>query len=234
MQTLTQYEYLDRDMILKGVVDWLVKESPLIGALPMKPMQGNALKYNVSTALPTATWTTVGTQLSESTGTYEQRTTDVYTLIQTAYTDKGQIVLNATQNPEAIDAALAAQAMAHKFERTLIVGQTSTASSALEFKGLLRIIAELETSSTTDLDDANNDQVLKAANTTGALTMTLVDELIDMVKPGKPDMGLLPDEQIEERAEPMDVTGDIDSQGRIECGNVGGDIDCMGNVSLRR
>ena len=34
MQTLTQYEYLDRDMILRGVVDWLVKESPLLGILP--------------------------------------------------------------------------------------------------------------------------------------------------------------------------------------------------------
>lgn len=187
MQTLDQYEYLDRDMILRGVVDWMVKESPMLGALPMKPMQGNSLKYNVSTALPTASWTTVGTQLSESTGTFEQRSTDVYTLIQTAYTDKSAIVLNATQDPEAVDAALAAQAMAHEFERTLIIGQTSTDSSTLQFKGLLRILAELETSSTTDLDDTNNDQVLKAADTTGALTMAIVDELIDKIKPGKPD-----------------------------------------------
>ena len=42
MQTLTEYEYLDRDMILSGIVDWMVKESPLLGALPMKPIQGNS------------------------------------------------------------------------------------------------------------------------------------------------------------------------------------------------
>lgn len=191
MQTLSQYEYLDRDMILKGVVDWLVKESPLLGALPMKPTQGNSLKYNVSTALPTASWTTVGTQLSESTGTFEQRSTDIYTLIQNAYTDKSQIALNATQDPEAVDAALAAQAMAHEFEKTLIIGQTSVDSSTLQFKGLLRMIAELETPSTIDLDAINNDQIIAGTTSTGALTMVKIDELIDQIKPGKPDMLLM-------------------------------------------
>jgi len=191
MQTLTQYQYLDRDMILKGVVDWLVKESPLIGALPMKPVQGNALKYNVSTALPTAKWTTVGTQLSESSGSYVQRSTDIYTLVQTAYTDKSQIALNATQDPEAIDAALAAQAMAHEFEKTLIIGQTSVDSNSLQFKGLLRILAELETATTTDLDGINNDQVIVNHATATGVTMAAMDELVDAIKPGKPDMLLM-------------------------------------------
>jgi hypothetical protein len=191
MQTLTQYEYLDRDMILRGVVDWLVKESPLTGAFPMKSIQGNSYKYNISLTLPTASWLTVGDQIAESTGTFEQRSTDIYTLIQNAYTDKSAIALNSTQNPEAIDAAFAAQAMAHEFEKTLIVGQTSTGSTTKQFKGLLRIIAEFESSSTTDLDDSNNDQVLKAADNTGALSMVLMDELIDMIKPGKPDLLLM-------------------------------------------
>ena len=188
MQTLTQYEYLDRDMILKGVANWLVMESPLIGALPMKPVSGNSLKYNVSTALPTASWVTIGTQISESTGTYVQRTTDIYTLIQNAYTDKGAIALNATQDPEAIDAELAAQAMAHEFEKMLIIGQTSIDSSTLQFKGLLRILAELETEDTTDLDASNNDQIIAVDTTSGSLTMALMDELVDAIKPGKPDV----------------------------------------------
>jgi len=199
MQTLTQYEYLDRDLILRGVVDWLVKESPLLGILPMKSIQGNSYKYNVSTALPTASWTSVGDQISESTGTYTQRSTDIYTLIQNAYTDKSAIALNSTQNPEAIDAQLAAQAMAHEFEKTLIIGQTSVDSTTKQFKGLLRTIAEFESSSTTDLDGqlysspdtGNNSQVLSAAATSGALTMAAMDALIDQIKPGKPDLLLM-------------------------------------------
>jgi len=191
MQTLTQYEYLDRDMILKGVTEWIVKESPLIGALPMKPIQGNSLKYNVETSLPTASWLTVGDQITKNTGTFEQRSTDIYTLIQDALTDKSAIALNSTQDPESIDVALAAKAMAHEFEKTLIIGQTSVDSTTKQFKGLLRILAELETTSTTDLDAINNDQVIAGTTSTGALTMIKVDELIDQVKPGKPDMLLM-------------------------------------------
>ncbi len=191
MQTLTQYEYLDRDTILSGVVDWLVKESPMIGALPMKSIQGNSYKYNVSLTLPTASWLTTGDQISESTGTFEQRSTDIYTMIQNAYTDKGTIAMNATQDPEAVDAALAAQAMAHEFEKTLIAGQTSTGSTTKQFKGLLRIIAEFESSSTTDLDGVNNSQVLAGGATNAATSLTLLDELVDKIKPGKPSLLLM-------------------------------------------
>jgi hypothetical protein len=191
MQTLTQYEYLDRDMILKGVVDWLVKESPMLNALPFKAIQGNAYKYNVSLTLPTASWLTVGDQIAESTGTYEQRTTDIYTMIVNSYTDKSAITLNATQDPESIDIALAAQSMAHEFEKTLIIGQTSVDSTTKQFKGLLRILAELESSTTTDLDGVNNSQVLAAGATNAATSLTLLDELIDKIKPGKPDMLLM-------------------------------------------
>jgi len=197
MQSLTQYAYLDRDMILKGVADWIVKESPVLKALPMKSIQGNALKYNVSLTLPTASWLTVGDPISESTGTFEQRSTDIYTMIQNAYTDKSAIALNATQDPEAIDAALAAQAMAHEFETTFIRGQTSTLSSTKQFKGLLRMLAELEGADKTDLDGStdpgagNNSQVIAVHATSGALTMPYMDCLIDQIKPGKPDLLLM-------------------------------------------
>lgn len=191
MQNLTQYQYLDRDMIMKGVVNWIVKESPLTGALTMKTIQGNSYKYNVSTSLPTASWTTVGTPLSESSGSFVQRETGVYTLIQTAYTDKSQITLNATQDPEAIDAALAAQAMAHEFEKTLIIGRTSVDSNALQFKGLLRILAELEAVGKNDLDGINNDQVIVNHATGDTVSQTKMDELFDQIKPGKPDCVLM-------------------------------------------
>ncbi|MBU2177561.1 MAG: phage major capsid protein, partial [Gammaproteobacteria bacterium] len=191
MQTLTQYEYLDRDMILKGVCEWIVKESPMLAKLPFFGVQGNSYKYNVELTLPSASWLTVGDQISESTGTFEPRTTDIYTMIANAYTDKSKIALNATQDPETVDVTMAAKAMAHEFEKTLIIGQTSVDSNAKQFKGLLRIIAEFESSTTTDLDGVNNSQVIVANETSGALTTILMDELIDAVKPGKPDFLLM-------------------------------------------
>ena len=197
MQTLTQYEYLDRDMIMKGVANWLVKESPILGVLPMKSIQGNSFKYNVSLTLPNANWLTIGDQIAEDTGTYEQRSTDIYTLIQDALTDKSAITLNATQNPEAIDAELAAQAMAQEWEDTFIHGQTTTSSTTKQYKGLMRILAEFESATTTDLDgstdpgEGNNTQVIAVSAASGALTMIYMDSLIDQIKPGRPDMLLM-------------------------------------------
>lgn len=191
MKTLTQLQFLDRDSIMPGVNEWIVEESPLLGVLPQKPIQGNSLLYNVELTLPTAAWTTVGTQLSENTGTVEQRTTNVYTLIQTSLTDKSQIVLNATQNPEMIDIQQAAKAMAHRVEKTFIVGRTSVDTNNLEFKGLLRTCAELESATTTDLDGPNNSQVIALNAASGALTMVGMDELLDQIKPGKASMLLM-------------------------------------------
>lgn len=200
MQTLAQYEYLNLDVLLSGVVDWLLKESPMLNALPMKTVLGNSLKYNVSTTLAPTQWVTAGTQLSEATGTFVQRTADIYTAIQNAYTDKGEIKKNAIQNPETRDMELASQAMAQEFEDVLVNGRTTTKSKALEPKGLMRLIAELESESTTDLDGAifsgdvigsNNSQVIAQSVTSAALTMQAVDTMIDAVKPGKPDVLLL-------------------------------------------
>ncbi len=197
MQTLAQSQNLDVDAILSGVNDWLVKESPILGVLPMKPIQGNSYLYNISLSLPSPNWVRQGDQLSESTGTWEQRSTNIYTLIQTGYTDKTSIILNSTQDPETADIMLAAQAMAQSWERAFIVGRTSVDTNVKEFKGVLRILAEFESASTTDLDGAtaggggNNSQVLAANATTGALTMALMHELVDMIKPGKPDLLLM-------------------------------------------
>ncbi len=191
MLSATLQDYLDRDTILSGVMEWIVMESPLLRALSFKQIEGNSLKYNVETVLPTASWIARNQQLTENTGTFEQRTTDVYTLIQTGYTNKTAITMNATQNPEAVDIEKAVKAMAHEFEKTMIIGQTSVDSTVNQFKGLLRTVAELETATTTDLDGLNNDQVVVGNAATGALTMTMMDELIDQIKPNKPDFLLM-------------------------------------------
>ena len=196
MQNLQAYQYINLDVLLSGIADWLVEEEPLLKRLTQKQVLGNSLLYNVSTSLAPVQWTTVGTQLSEATGTWVQRTANIYTAIQNARTDKGEIVKNPLQNPETIDMQLATQAMAQEFGDVVINGRTTTKSKALEPKGLMRLIAELESESTTDLDgvvfsgdvgNGNNSQVIAQSTTSAALTMEAVDTMIDLVKPGKPD-----------------------------------------------
>jgi hypothetical protein len=191
MLTKTQSDYLKSDLVLAGVWDTIVKENPLTAALPFKPINNDIIKYNLELTMPTVSWLQPKDQITEDTGTVEQRTTNIYTLIGDSDTDKSMIAMNPLQNPETVDITAKAKAMAHAFEKAFIYGQTSTSSSTKEFKGLMRMLAELESASTTDLDGLNNSQVVLASATSGVLTMAMMDELRDAIKPGKPDAYLM-------------------------------------------
>jgi len=185
MLTKTQSDFLKSDLVLAGVWDTIVKESPLTKALPFKAVNNDIIKYNVELTMPTVSWLQPKDQITENTGTVEQRTTNIYTVIGDADTDKSMIAMNPLQNPESVDIEAKAKAMSHAFERAFIYGQTTTLSSVKEFKGLMRMLAELESATTTDLDGINNSQVIPASSTSTALTMAMMDELLDAVKPGK-------------------------------------------------
>lgn len=197
MLSSTQANYLDKDMLIKGVQEWIVKESPIIGMLPEKTVTGNNYLYNVETVLPTVSWLASGDQIVENTGQIAQRTTGLYTMIGDADTDKTKIATNSTQDPEAVDVRMKSKAMAHEFEDVFIRGQTSTKSSTKQFKGLLRMLAELESATTTDLDGStdpgagNNTQVINVSATSGALTIAYMDCLVDAIKPGSPGLLLM-------------------------------------------
>ena len=191
MLTTAQYDLLRPDLVLAGVWDTIVKESPITQRLPMKTVNNEIIKYNLELTMPTVSWLQPGDLIPENTGTIEQRTTNLYELIGDADTDKFKIATNPLQNPESLDISAKAKAMAHAFELAFIMGQTTTASSSKEFKGLMRILAEFESASTTDLDGLNNSQVIPGHATSAALTMAMLDELVDAVKPGKPDCLLM-------------------------------------------
>uniref|UniRef100_A0A6H1ZIV0 Putative capsid protein n=1 Tax=viral metagenome TaxID=1070528 RepID=A0A6H1ZIV0_9ZZZZ len=191
MLTKVQSDYLKSDLVLEGVWDTIVKESPITQALPFKAINNDIIKYNVELTMPTVSWLQPRDQITENTGTFEQRTTNIYTLIGDADTDKSMIAMNPLQNPESVDIEAKAKAMAHAFDRALIFGQTTTLSSTKEFKGLMRMLAEFESATTTDLDGVNNSQVIVGHATSAALTMAMLDELLDQIKPGKPDLLLM-------------------------------------------
>ena len=188
MLTKVQSDYLKQDLVLAGVWDTIVKESPIIQRLPMKEINNDIVKYNVELTMPTVSWLQPGDQISENTGTFEQRTTNIYTVIGDADTDKSMKKMNPLQNSESVDIEAKSKAMAHTWEKCFLLGQTTTSSNVKEFKGLLRILAEFESSSTTDLDGLNNEQVIVADAASGAVTTALMDTLLDQIRPGKPDM----------------------------------------------
>jgi len=195
MLTTTQYDYLKSDLVLPGVWDTIAKESPIIQRLPFLDINNDIVKYDVELTMPTISWLGASDNIPENTGTFEQRTTDIFKAGGDAYTSKSKISTNPTQNVEAIDITAKAKAMAYGVETVFILGQTTTLGTTTQPKGIARMTAEMESSTTTDLDGLHNSQVVDGTfgsdGASGALTMKAMDRLVNSIRPGKPDMILM-------------------------------------------
>ncbi len=178
--TLAEANKLSNDMLLQGVVETVVKDSPILQQLPFIEIVGNGLTYNQENTLPTIDFYDVGDTWAESTPTFTQKTANLKIMGGDADVDK---FLKATrsnvQDLEAAIVELKAKALRDKFEETFIYG--NTAVSAKQFDGLRKLI---------DTETASN-QVIAMGDSGATLTLNKLDELIDAVKGGKPDMLLM-------------------------------------------
>jgi hypothetical protein len=175
--TLAEAAKLSNDILLQGVVETIVKESPVLGKLPFVEIVGNGLTYNQEKTLPSIDFYDVGDTWAESTPTFEQKTANLKIMGGDADVDN---FLKATrsniQDMEAAVVELKAKALKDKFEDTFVYGDSAV--SAKQFDGLRKLI---------DTTTAG-DQVVAAGASGATLALSMLDELIDAVKGGKPDM----------------------------------------------
>jgi len=178
--TLAEAAKLSNDMLLQGVVETIVKDSPVLQRLPFIEIVGNGLTYNQENALPSIDFYDVDDTWAESTPTFEQVTANLKIMGGDADVDN---FLKATrsniQDLEAAVIELKAKALRDKFEEAFVYGDAAT--NAKQFDGLRKLI---------DTESAG-DQVIAMDDTGATLTLAKVDELIDAVKGGKPDMLLM-------------------------------------------
>jgi hypothetical protein len=167
-------------MLLQGVVETVVKDSPVLQQLPFIEIVGNGLTYNRENTLPSIDFYDVGDTWNESTPTFEQVTANLKIMGGDADVDK---FLKATrsnvQDLEAAIVELKAKALRDKFEETFVYGDSAV--SAKQFDGLRKLINPTTAS----------DQVIATGESGATLTLAKLDELIDAVKGGKPDMLLM-------------------------------------------
>ena len=189
--TIAEYGYLSTSPILKGIVKTIVNESPLLARLPFREIAGNSLLYNLESTEAGAGFYSVGDTWAESTPVWAQR--NVALTILGGDADVDSFAKQTRSNEQDVAAAiieLKSKAIADKFEKMAIVGYTSTTYSAKELKGLMHLLAECEAADATDWDAPNNSQIIAASATSTALTIAMLDELRDAVKP-KPDCFLM-------------------------------------------
>ena len=178
--TLAEAAKLSNDMLLQGVVETIVKDSPVLQNLPFIEIVGNGLTYNQEQTLPGIDFYDVGDTWNESTPTFEQKTANLK--IMGGDADVDNFLKSTRSNVQDLEAAvieLKAKALRSKFEEIFIYGDSAV--SAKQFDGLKKLVNT----------GTAGGQVIAMGATGATLTLAKLDELIDAVKGGKPDMLLM-------------------------------------------
>jgi hypothetical protein len=178
--TLAEASKLSNDLLMQGVVETIVKDSPVLQKLPFIEIVGNGLTYNRENTLPSIDFYDVGDTWAESTPTFTQVTANLKIMGGDADVDNFlKATRNNIQDLEAAVVELKAKALQQKFEEVYIYGDSSV--NAKQFDGLRKIINTAQAGS----------QVIAMGATGDTLTLDKLDELIDAVKGGKPDLLLM-------------------------------------------
>ena len=174
--TLAEAAKLSNDILLIGVIETIIYDSPVLQVLPFIEIVGNGLTYNQVDAMPSAQFYNVGEDWVESTPTFTQKTATLKILGGDADVDNFLAATRSNiQDLEAAVVQLKAKAVQQKFDDTFITGDITVDTKA--FDGIDKLC------------DAG--QTVSMGANGGTLTMDKLDELIDKIKGGKPEMLLM-------------------------------------------
>jgi len=178
--TLSEASKLSNDVLLKGVVETIIKDSPMLQRLPFIEIVGNGLTYNQENSLSNVAFYDVGDNWDESTPTFIQKTAVLKIMGGDADVDN---FLKATRsNQQDLEAAVIerkAKALRNKFEEAVVYGDADY--NPKSFDGLRKLINT----------GSGSSQLIAMGATGASLTLEKLDALIDAVKGGKPDLLLM-------------------------------------------
>jgi HK97 family phage major capsid protein len=167
---------LTQDLMVRGVIDTIVKDSQLFQLLPFMDVTGTAVTYNRENTNPAATFYDVGDTWSEAVPTFTQVTAALK--IMGGDADVDNFLSQSYADPNDLEAEVLikrAKAVSHLYSNTFFNGDTAT--DAKSFDGLTKIIS-------------STGQELSMGTNGASLTLDKMDELIDLI-PGPGPSALL-------------------------------------------
>jgi HK97 family phage major capsid protein len=174
--TLAEASKLSNDVLLTGVIETIIKDSPILQVLPFIEIVGNGLTYNRENAAASAAFYDVGDTWSESTPTFAQITATLKIVGGDADIDNFLLATRSNlQDLEAAVVQLKAKAVQQKFEDTFINGDTSV--DAKSFDGVDKL--------------CESGQTVSMGANGATLILAKLDELVDLIKGGKPGVLLM-------------------------------------------
>ena len=120
--SLVEASKLSTDILLKGIIETIIKDSPILQQLPFIQIVGNSLKYNRELTLPTVGWyAPVSGTWTQSEPTFEQVTATLCVLGGDA--DVDNFLKSTRSNIQDLEAAVIeqkAKALRHEFENAFL------------------------------------------------------------------------------------------------------------------
>ncbi|MGE3857451.1 MAG: major capsid protein [Dehalococcoidia bacterium] len=203
--TLAEGAKLSNDVLLEGVIETVINDSPVLQRMPFIEIVGNGLTYNRENVAATAGFYAVGDTWSESTPTFTQVTAALKILGGDADIDNYLARTRSNvQDLEAAVVAMKAKAVQQQFDDTFVNGDTGSDADA--FDGIDALCTA--------------GQTVSMGTDGAALTLSKLDELIDTVRGGKPDMLLVSRRTRRALSALSRATGGVVEQDRDEFGRM--------------
>src|SRR3990172_5638011 len=137
--TLAEAAKLSNDILLQGVIETIIKDSPILQRMPFIEIAGNGLTYNREATAPSAAFFDVGDTWTESTPTFTQQTVTLKIMGGDADIDNFLIATRSNlQDLEAAVVELKAKAVRQLFEQTFVTGDAT--ANPKSFDGLDKVI----------------------------------------------------------------------------------------------
>lgn len=165
-------EKLSNNDLLRGVIEEVIDREDLFAVLPFVKTEGKAYVYNRENGVVEAEFLDPNDVVPEGAATFTEVMTKVRILAHDVDIDKFLAqTMDDTNDQVAIQLAAKAKGLARKFRKTLILGNNTT--NPKEFDGLEVLTAALGAT-----------QNIVAGANGAALTMSMLDELLDAVPNG--------------------------------------------------
>jgi hypothetical protein len=164
-------EKLSNNDLVAGIVEEIIDHDDLFELMPFSQTSGKAYIYNRENTLSEATFIDPNEVVTEGAATFTEVTTKLRILIGDVDVDKFLDEVNSdTSSQKATQIALKAKGLGRAFRRALINGDNGV--DAKSFDGVQALVSE------------NAGQIIAAGANGAAVTLSMLDDLIDKVDNG--------------------------------------------------
>ena len=171
----TEAQKLSNNQLISGVIDEIIDRDDLFAVLPFVPVNGKAYVYHRENTIGSADWLDPNDTVNESAADFTEVVATLKILAGDVDIDKFlQSTMSDHNDQMAIQIAKKAKVVARTFHQALATGDAT--ANPKSFDGLAKIAGTLEAS-----------QQVSAGTNGNALTLTMLDELVDAV-PNGPDV----------------------------------------------